>query len=196
MESIKRENGDLVIKTSIEDVTEANLLRWSFLTCIPGLAVEYVSFNHNDTPRFDELLAHRLGLMPIRYDSELNGRTYTFSFEGWTRNGIHRRITCSDMDGIPFVYQDSTLTHLREGERLSFTATLGIGVASTHAKFSAVSRVGFRESDDGTFVFTLKSIGTHEDEDLVRFALEGMELAALSTNPSPFFKLRLPDKYK
>lgn len=193
--SFKVVDGEIVLSTTITDVIEANLLRRSFLGSVPGLAVELVSFDDNDTARHDELLAHRLGLMPIKYDENENGKEYTFFFEGWTKDGQHRRITCDDMDSIDFVYQNSTLTYLRKDERLSFTVKLGIGLPGTHAKFSSVATVGMKEVD-GHFTFAIRSIGTHEDEDLVKYGFEGMELAALSGHESKFFKLRIPETYK
>ena len=57
----------------IEDIDTgiANALRRIMLTQIPVLAIEEVEFLENNSGFYDELLAHRLGLVPLTF-SKMN----------------------------------------------------------------------------------------------------------------------------
>ncbi|MBL7160390.1 MAG: DNA-directed RNA polymerase subunit D [Candidatus Aenigmarchaeota archaeon] len=46
----------------------ANALRRVMVSEIPVLAVEWVDINDNTSPIFDEIIAHRLGLLPLVFD--------------------------------------------------------------------------------------------------------------------------------
>jgi DNA-directed RNA polymerase subunit D len=52
------------------DVTMVNSLRRALTNLIPVLAIENVSIYENTSIMFDELLAHRLGLIPLKMDSK------------------------------------------------------------------------------------------------------------------------------
>lgn len=186
----------ILLKTSLTDVNEANLLRRSLLTCVPAIAVEYVTFDVNDSPRPDEILAHRLGLMPIMYDAGVEaGSKISFSLRGSTDEvGNHRRITCADMEGIPWVHPNSTLTWLREDEILEFSVILGSGNGSIHPKYNSVHSVSMKQTNEG-YDFLFGTMETHEPESLIDFAFQEMYTASLYKASSPFFKLRVPDSY-
>ncbi|MBU0898832.1 MAG: DNA-directed RNA polymerase subunit D [Nanoarchaeota archaeon] len=56
----------------LEDVTPAfaNALRRIMISEIPTMAIEWVDFHNNTSALFDEIIAHRLGLLPIKFNSD------------------------------------------------------------------------------------------------------------------------------
>lgn len=48
-----------------------NAIRRTCMMEIPKLAIEYVNMYKNDAKMFDEVLAHRLGLVPLAAEQEL-----------------------------------------------------------------------------------------------------------------------------
>ena len=50
------------------DNTIVNTYR-RFIIEIPSLAIDTVEFSKNDSALYDEIIAHRLGLVPLRSDS-------------------------------------------------------------------------------------------------------------------------------
>ncbi len=59
-----------VTKYLVKDTNTAfmNSLRRTIMSKIPCLAIDEVTFYENDSPIFDEMLANRLGLLPIKTD--------------------------------------------------------------------------------------------------------------------------------
>jgi len=52
------------------DPAFANALRRVLIAEVPGVAIEQVYFSNNTSVMADEVLAHRLGLVPIQFDPE------------------------------------------------------------------------------------------------------------------------------
>ena len=64
------EKSDTEIKFLIEDSNPqfANALRRIMITEIPILAIEYADFSVNDSVLYNEIIAHRLGLIPLVFN--------------------------------------------------------------------------------------------------------------------------------
>ena len=60
----------IVFELNNVDVAFANALRRIMLVEVPTLAIEYVDIEANDSVIHDEVLAHRLGLLPIKADAD------------------------------------------------------------------------------------------------------------------------------
>ena len=64
------EKSDMKVRFLLEKASPAfaNALRRVAKNEVPTLAIEYVDFEENTSGMFDELIAHRLGLIPLTFD--------------------------------------------------------------------------------------------------------------------------------
>ena len=68
IEIAKSTPDNLIFELNNVDVSFANALRRIMLADVQTMAIEYVNIEANDSVIHDEVLAHRLGLIPIRAD--------------------------------------------------------------------------------------------------------------------------------
>ncbi len=115
---------------------------------VPALAVEKVTIFANDTPLFNEVLAHRLGLVPFRFPEEMNfreecsckgkGCSLCEVFMVIDRTGPCV-VKASDIkisnDEVKPAYPDIPIAELPEGGRLKLEAVAVLGTARQHAKW-------------------------------------------------------------
>jgi DNA-directed RNA polymerase subunit D len=133
-----------------------NAMRRVLLAEVPKLAIDTVTIYDNTSSLFDEIIAHRLGLVPIPTDpSTLNlagqvddegNPSYLVRFT-LTKEGpgtvYSGDLECEDKyftikdDKIPIV-------ELLEGQRLILEATAILGIGTTHAKWQVCSGVGYK----------------------------------------------------
>lgn len=133
------------------DVTMANTLRRIMFAEIPIMAVKEVEFKKNNSALYDEILAHRIGLVPLTTDL----KSYNLPSEckcdreGCALCQVHLSISatgpCSvyskdlkstDPKIVPAI-GDLPLVELMNGQKLEFVATAVLGFGKDHVKHSA-----------------------------------------------------------
>jgi len=154
------ELGDRKAKFLLSEVTPAfaNALRRSMLSDIPKMAIDYVDIYDNTSVMFDEMLAHRMGLIPIKTNLEMyklreecdcKGEgcalcqvTYTLSAEGPCM--VHSRdMKSSDPETVPSD-DNVPIIELKDGQKLVLTAVARLGKGKEHAKFQPVCPPGYK----------------------------------------------------
>ena len=107
----------------------ANAIR-RYINQIPVLAVDEVEISKNDSPLYDETIAHRMGLIPLKNKSKKGGQlklkvkkegnVYSEEIEGDVRP-VHGKIP---------------ITLLGENQGLEIVAEVKSGTGEEHSKFS------------------------------------------------------------
>ncbi len=147
------------MKFLLEDtnVAFANALRRVMRSELPVLAIEFVDLEENSSGLFDEVLAHRLGLIPLVFDSKkMNLKSECkCSARGCTNCEavlvLEKQGPCTVRSGDMVSASDSVrpldpkipITELLEGQRLKFEATAQLGFGTEHVKWQAAN-VGYR----------------------------------------------------
>ncbi len=137
----------------LEDSTPAfaNALRRAMISEIPTLAVQHVDFNDNGSVMFDEVLAHRLGLIPIVFDpGKLNlpaeckcegkGCSLCQVFFAAEKTGPAILVSGdlkSSHKGVFPADPNFPIVELLEGQKVSIEAVASLGTAKVHAKHQA-----------------------------------------------------------
>lgn len=136
----------------------ANAMRRAMIGEVPTLAIEDVRIYDNTSALFDEMLAHRIGLIPIRTDlttyttkdtCSCGGAgcpgctsTYTLSVEG------PRMVTSSDLipqdPGAAPVYDNIPIVKLTKGQKLVIEARAILNTGRAHAKWQPTLVCGYK----------------------------------------------------
>jgi DNA-directed RNA polymerase subunit D len=100
---------------------------------IPSLAIDEVEIFKNDSALYDEFLAHRIGLVPIRTEDDKAGTEIEFKL---SKTGPCK-VYSGDMKGPgKIVYSGIPLTILEKDQEIELIATARKGTGTQHDKFT------------------------------------------------------------
>jgi DNA-directed RNA polymerase subunit D len=117
--------------------TFLNTLRRTVMTSVPCLAIDEVQIYNNDSVTFDEFLANRLGLLPIKTDVETykKGSKVKLVLEKVGPCIVTSKdIKCTDPK-IEILDKKIMITKLGKEESLKLEMTALMSTGSEHAKF-------------------------------------------------------------
>ena len=115
------------------DESLANAIR-RYLNKIPIIAVDEVEISKNDSPLYDETIAHRIGLIPIKMEKAISEKkAHKMKLDVSKEGIVYSKELSGDLD---VVYEKIPITTLNKNQELKLTATLILGKGNEHAKFS------------------------------------------------------------
>ncbi len=125
------------------DTAFANALRRSILAEVPTFAVDEVEFFENNSALFDEIIAHRLAMIPLTTPSErfsldsldLEDYTVTLSLEAEGPGMVYSGDLKSDDEGVKPANPNIPIVKLAEGQRVMLNAYAKLGRGKDHAKW-------------------------------------------------------------
>jgi len=154
------------IKFVLSDVTLAfaNAIRRTALAEVPSLTIEDVYVLKNTSPLFDEFIAHRLGLIPLKFDIdalELNFRdecdcggigcnlctvTLTLSKETDSHGStfVYSSDLISTQAGVEPISPTIPIVKLGPNQSLELECMAQLGKGKEHAKWQPVSAMGYQ----------------------------------------------------
>ncbi|GBE59849.1 DNA-directed RNA polymerase I RPAC1 [Babesia ovata] len=185
------------------NVTIANAIRRILLAEVPTLAIESVHIYQNTGVIQDEVLAHRLGLVPFDCDPDLIPFRNIEDLSGKNSVCFHLKVQCTradlgdrpnlpiysrDLKWVPLsteqaelfkdyppkpIHDDILLTKLSPGQEIDLKAYLEKGIGKTHAKWSPVCTAVYRFKPEITFSEE-EPLGADEVEELVQICPMGV----------------------
>ncbi|MBY9011314.1 MAG: DNA-directed RNA polymerase subunit D [Candidatus Lokiarchaeota archaeon] len=139
-----------------------NALRRIILTEIPVMAIDEVIILKNDSPLYDEIISHRLGLIPLKTDLEVYKLPRECDCGGFGCPLCQVSLTCeitnnsntsleifsgdlksNDPKIIP-VDPNIPIVKIDKNDKVIIEAYAILGLAKDHAKWQAVSNVAYR----------------------------------------------------
>ena len=125
------------------DVPFANAIRRTILAEVPTFAVDEVEFFENDSALFDEIIAHRLAMIPLTTPAErfsldaldLDDYTVTLSLEAEGPGMVYSGDLKSSDEGVKPANPDIPIVKLAEGQKLTLNAFAKLGRGKDHAKW-------------------------------------------------------------
>ncbi len=143
----------------------ANAIRRTLITSIKSYAIDYVSVTHNDTQYADELICHRLGLIPLYQNSMKTGDNKIYLCEEGPKIIYSRDIKFPSWCNS--VYEDIIIIKLNDGEKIKLEGVIEEGTGETHAKFLTVcGKTAYEQLSEDTFNFSIETNGSYSAEDI------------------------------
>jgi DNA-directed RNA polymerase subunit D len=170
MEIIKKTKDKIGFKAEIP-ISLANAIRRS-VNYIPILAVDSLEITKNDSALYDEVISHRVGLVPLQNEKlKLAKECDCGKEEGCSKCSMKLKMSA---EGPGIVYSDQLspkgsvvlkmpLTVLEEGQELEFVAIARVGLGIEHAKYSP-GLIYYGYSED---------LGKEDDESFKKLIEEG-----------------------
>lgn len=186
------------LRFALSDATPAfaNALRRIILSEVPVMAIDDVMILENNSVMYDEILAHRLGLIPITTDQTYNlPEECTCKSElGCEKCRASLSLEIEASDPVEVVYSSHLkpenpevrpvsdkipIVKLAQGQRVKLEAYARLGRGKAHAKWQPVSACTYSyEEKARIFTFLVESTGTLSPEKL---ALEAARLISAKT---------------
>ncbi len=128
MKEVEKNENQIIFKLEMEE-TLANSIR-RYIGQIQVMAIDEVEISRNDSPLYDETIAHRMGLIPLKDEKVKAGKLKLEE----KREGV---IYSGDFKGKPSVaYDKIPITTLGKGQEINIVATVKHGKGADHSKFS------------------------------------------------------------
>jgi len=132
MKLLKKSDEKLVFLAKTNE-SLANSIRRS-VSLIPIMAIEEVEISRNDSPLYDETIAHRLGLIPLKMKKAYRkDESLKFKLNSKKEGYVFSEEIKGD---IEVVDGNFPITLLNKGQELKIKGTTRIGLGKEHAKFS------------------------------------------------------------
>jgi len=132
MKIITKEDNQIKFVSEIDE-SLANAIR-RCLNQIPIIAIDEVEISKNDSPLYDETIAHRIGLIPLKMDKLTDKKTVEKLKLSVKKEGM---VYSEELTGgAKVIYGKIPITSLKKGQELELVATTRVGKGKEHAKFS------------------------------------------------------------
>ncbi len=148
------EKSDTEIKFLIDDSNPqfANALRRIMTSEIPVLAINYVDFSINDSVLYNEIIAHRLGLIPLVFnlkdfhfkEEHEAGKTCSmcevvFAINKKGPGMVYSKDMKSSNPDVKPLYDNIPIVELFDDQRLKLEASASLGLGLKHARYQAAN---------------------------------------------------------
>ena len=146
-----REQGKLSFILKDSNPVFANTLRRLMIDEVPTMAIEDIEFQKNNSILYDEIIAHRLGLIPLKTDLKSYNLPEKCKCEGKGCNRCQLKMVLRATKGsgvvyaseikskdpaVKPVYQNMPIVKLLKGQTLELEATAVLGKGKNHMKWS------------------------------------------------------------
>jgi len=170
------------------DFTTANAIRRAIMTYVPSMAMEKITLYDNTSPLYEEMIAQRIGLIPLTTDLE----TYSLREEckcggkGCARCQVSMilekvgpgTVYSGDIKSrdpkVKPVYDKILITKMREGQSIKMEMVASLGFMTQHAKYQS-ALASYKQINDKDFEFFVESYNNIPAQEMVEIAMGGFE---------------------
>ncbi|AEH06976.1 DNA-directed RNA polymerase subunit D [Methanothermococcus okinawensis] len=147
----------------------SSALRRIMISETPTYAIENVYFYENTSSMYDELIAHRLGLIPIKGKPVSNDEVIIFALIKEGPCVVYSGDLESETGEV--VFKHIPIVKLKEGQKLELECEALVGTGKTHAKWQPCNAV-YKLLNNDEVEFLVESYGNMDSEDLLISSVE------------------------
>lgn len=133
------------------NISLANSLRRSLLSNVETYAFHDIDIIKNTSKMNDDILKHRISLIPIKYNFNDNLDDITFSLNVKGEDNSITNIYTNNLyssDKKIYFDQEILLNILKDNEEINLIAKVVKGIGETHAKWSQICNLGYKYKED------------------------------------------------
>jgi len=150
-------------------ISFSNALRRIMISEVPTYAIEYVYVYENTSSMYDELIAHRLGLIPIKGKPLSEDEVITFTLNKEGPCTVYSGDLKSETGEVAF--KNIPIVKLKEGQKLKLECEAVVGIGKVHAKWQPCNSI-YKQIDEEEVEFLVESHGNMEPEEILISSIE------------------------
>jgi DNA-directed RNA polymerase subunit D len=158
----KEDKEKLGFTLKASSISFANLVRRFAMSQVPTFAIDKITVYENSSTLFDEYIAHRVGLLPLKLGSGIRDEEEVlFSLDATGPCMVYSSALKSTVDKVKVALDNVPLIKLLEGQNLRLEAKAISGIGRKHAKWQT-GLAGYKlleesASGDADFEFSVES---------------------------------------
>ncbi len=171
---LEENNEKLVVELKNTSPSFANALRRIIISEVPVLAIEEVEVIENNSALQDELLANRLGLIPLKYPvdkvEKLDGVTFSLKKEGPCI--VRASDIISNNKEVSVLYPNIPIVTLFEKQEVDLKMVARVNKGKEHAKWQG-GIVGYKSDEsERNIILEIESCSAYTPKELLKKSLE------------------------
>jgi len=165
----KTKIGETLKLTLKAPISFSSALRRTMISEVPTYAIENVYIYENSSSMYDELLAHRLGLIPIKGKPVSSDEIIVFSLVKEGPCVVYSGDLESEAGEVAF--KNIPIVKLNDGQKLELECEALVGIGKTHAKWQPCNAV-YKQLDKDEVEFLIESYENMDSEDIFISSIE------------------------
>lgn len=167
LENVSEKGNRLSLTLKGTPLSLANAIRRYSMNHVPILAIDKITMYENSSPIFDEYIAHRIGMLPIKTPKNLPASAeVSFVLDVQGPKAVFAEDLKSSDSGIVVAEPRIPLVTLIEGQSVRLEGKAVLGTGRKHAKFQA-GLASYDELEDGTLLMKVESFFNMGPKDLL-----------------------------
>jgi len=150
-------------------ISFSNAIRRIMISEVPTYAIEDVYIYENSSSMDDEILAHRLGLIPIKGKPLIESEVITFTLEKEGPCTVYSSDLKSENGEVAF--KNIPIVKLGKGQKIKIECEAVPGIGKTHAKWQPCNAV-YKQVAEDEVEFFVETFGQMEAEEILEEAVK------------------------
>ena len=171
VEMLENNSSYMRFKLSGSDYSTANALRRMLINSVDCFAIDRVTFYENNSVMFDEYIAHRIGMVPIKTPKGHDEKDEVlFSLEAEGPKTVYSKDIESKDKEVKVANEDIPIIKLGVNQKIKLDGKAVIGRGMKSSKFQPCVAT-YKQIDDNNYDFYIESFGQMPPAEILKRAV-------------------------